>query len=251
MGMVFFGPEAWTPLARALVAYAEGDREALLTVHSDLGDPDPMPVSLFFRTEEGLREADREALALTRGRVLDGGAGVGAITVLLQERGFDVTAVEVIPEALEIMGARGVRDARPGRIEDLPAGGDFDTILLLMNGPALAGTLGALPAFLMALDGLLAPGGQVLLDSTDLLRGVVRPLPPSGWEVDGYPGELHFQMEFRGERGSPFPQLFLDPATLEDVASQAGFRAEKLWQGKWGDYLARLTRAEGLGTGIK
>ena len=112
-----------------------------------------------------------------------------------------------------------------------------------MNGPALAGTLGALPAFLETLGGLLAPGGQVLLDSTNLLEEAGLPSAHSGWEREGYPGELHYQMEFRGERGIPFPQLFLDPALLEEVASNAGFRTEVLWQGAFGEYLARLTRA--------
>jgi SAM-dependent methyltransferase len=241
MAMRYFGPEAWTPLAEALSAYAGGDQEAVLTVHSDAGDPDPMPVSLFFRRGDDLREIDRQALERVRGRVLDAGAGVGSISLTLQELGFQVTAVEVIPEAMEIMVARGVRDARPGRVEELPPSRDFDTVLLLMNGAALAGTLAALPAFLEALDGLLAPGGQVLLDSTNLLEetGAF-----SAWEEGEYPGEIHYQMEFRGKRGVPFPQLFLDPGLLAEVASGTGFRAEVLWRGASGEYLARLTRAE-------
>ena len=229
-------------MARALVAFWEGDTTAELTVRADEGDPDPMPVSLFFRTREQLREADREALALVWGRVLDIGAGVGSLSVILQDDGVAVTAVEVVPEAVEIMVARGVKDVREGRVEELPRPQDFDTALLLMNGAALAGTLSRLPALLGTLDGLLAPGGQILLDSTDILDGLVTPLADARWDEGDYPGELQYQMEYRGERGAPFPQLFIDPATLERVAAEGGWAMTVAWRGRDGEFLARLTR---------
>ncbi len=200
-----------------------------------------MPVALFFRSRDQLRPADREALALVRGRVLDGGAGVGALALILQEEGVPVTALEVIPQGAEIMKARGLADVRTGRLEDLQAGTPYDTLLLLMNGTALAGTLRAFPAFLATLKGLLAPGGQLLMDSTDLLEG--EEWKP-GLGEDGYPGELQYQMEFRGQRGAPFPQLFLDPGTLARVAEEDGWQVEVVWEGEGGEYLARLTRRE-------
>ena len=241
MAASLFGLDAWAPLAEAFVAFSEGDEGAVLTVHADEGDPDPMPVSLFYRSQRELREVDRAALALVRGRVLDVGAGVGSLSLILQEKGIPVMAVEVIPEAVEIMGDRGVLDARLGRIEDLSPVRAFDTLLLLMNGAALAGTLLRLPSLLRTLDGLLAPGGQILMDSTDILGGEAPP-PDRTWDEGEYPGEFQYQLEFRGERGAPFPQLFIDPLTLERVASDGGWTMEMAWHGPAGEFLARLTR---------
>jgi len=221
----------------------EGKREGVLLVHADEGEmPDPMPVSLFFRSREEMRAVDREALALARGKTLDGGAGVGAMALILQEDGLPVTAVEVIPEGVAIMRDRGVVDARTARLEDLPPGETFDTILLLMNGTALAGTLGGFPDLLRTLERLLAPGGQVLMDSTDMVQdkdwhGSEGPVVE--WKGE-YPGELQYQMEYRGKRGAPFPQLFLDPATLSALARGAGWSVEEVWEGEGGEYLARL-----------
>ena len=174
------------------------------------------------------------------------------MALLLQEEGVEVTAVEVIPEAVEIMKDRGVVDARRGRLEDLPEEMAYDTILLLMNGAALAGTLDGLGPFLGTLRRLLARGGQLLLAPSDLLGGEGGENGDGGpWGEGEYPGEFHYQMEFRGERGSPFPQLFVDPATLEKVASDEGWRVEVVWWGEEGESLARLTpsgQSEG-GTG--
>jgi SAM-dependent methyltransferase len=197
-----------------------------------------MPVALFFRTPEGFRDVDRAALALIRGRVLDVGAGVGSMALSLQDMGRDVTAVEVVPEAADIMVRRGVENVWEGRIQDLPPTGEFDTILVLMNGASLAGSLQGLPQFLSLLGGLLSPGGQVLLDSTDLVgKG-----DDEEWqEAEGdYPGELQYQLEFQGERGAPFPQLFVDPRTLARIAQGARWTSDVVWEGTEGEFLARL-----------
>jgi SAM-dependent methyltransferase len=167
------------------------------------------------------------------------------LALLLQEDGYEVTATEVIPEAVQIMKERGVRDARLSPLEDLPLNRDFDTILLLMNGIALAGTLRGFPRLLETLRRLLRPGGQVLIDSTDLPKRLwdetrepaVGPL--HGGE-DG-PIELHYQVEFEGVKGEPFPQLFLDPGSLMALCQAEGWEAEVLLSIDGGEYLARLT----------
>jgi len=244
-----FGPDAWDPLARGLMAYHRGDHEATLVVHADDGEAETMPISVFFRSIPGeLRDVDREALIRTKGRTLDVGAGTGSLTLLLQEEGLDVTALEVIPQAVEIMRERGVEKILAGRLEDQAEGRAFETILLLMNGTALAGTLAGLPGLLNTLAGLLAPGGQLLLDSTDLLGewegegGAPDEPGATDWGEGEYPGELQYQMEFQGARGAPFPQLFVDPRTLTRVAEELDWHIDVVWDGEGGEYLAVLTR---------
>jgi len=246
----FYGRDAWSPLARALRAFIEGDREARLNVYADEGEADPMNVSIFFRSPEEFGEGDRKAVSLARGRVLDIGAGVGSITLALQAQGMEVAALEVIPDAVKIMKERGVLDARQGRMEDLTKDGSYDTLLLLMNGTALAGTLSSVPEFLRQLEGLLAPGGQILIDSTDLgipledaeeLTKGTRKADHQPADRD-YPGEFQYQLEFMGQRGAPFPQLFLDSSTFSAAAETEGFQMKVVWRCEDGGYLARLTR---------
>jgi len=237
----WYGPEAWAPLAQAILAYERVGGEVEVVVRSDAGVLDPFPVALLFRSAEELTEIDRMAVTLSRGWVLDVGAGVGAVSRALQEAGRKVTALEVMPEAVRIMARRGILDPLEGRIEDLSPSRSFDTLVLLMNGAALAGRLGALPSFLQALEGQLAPGGQVLMDSTDPFQAwELDPLEPWNGEED-YPGDLQYQLEYGGKRGAPFPQLFIDSRTLESVAGREGWLTEVVWNGPEGAYLARLT----------
>jgi len=238
-------PDPWAPLAAALRAYDGGDEAATLTVRNDADAPRPLPISHFFRPPADFSPIDREALGRCSGRVLDVGAAAGAVTLPLQEQGLEVTALDPVPDAVRIMRNRGVLNARLGDVMTFRSDELFDTVLLLMNGSMIAGTLAGLERMLLHLETLLSPGGQVLMDSTDLRDG------PEVRGPDGrYVGELHFQLEFEGRRGPTFPQLFVDPQTLAAVAAHARLQVDTVAEGEDGAFLARLTRlptAAGVG----
>jgi SAM-dependent methyltransferase len=245
-------PESWVPHGRSLMDYFNGDPSATIVVTSDLGEVEELNVAAWFRqpAESG---PERAALDLCRGCVLDVGAGTGLHALELQARRLDVCAIDVVPEAVEIMRRRGVIDARQSEVHGF-SGGPFDTVLIFANGAGLAETLAGLPGLLGTLERLVAPGGQILLDSTDL-----RPRDPEAAAAAGcvqdddglwrrpdgrYIGDLQFQLEYRGEKAPPFPQLYVDPDTLADVAGRCGWRCEVVERGRGRSYLARLTRRE-------
>ena len=58
---------------------------------------------------------------------------------------------------------------------------------------------------------------------------------------DRYIGELHYQLSVEEHVGDIFPQLFVDPDTLDTRARLAGWNLEVIWSGTDGRYLARLT----------
>jgi SAM-dependent methyltransferase len=237
----------WEPLAAALLAYDGGETEASILVVDDLGDTDMLPAAYFFRSEEDLPPLELEALALCKGRVLDFGAGAGCHALVLQERGHSVCAVEILPELVELLSRRGVLDGRPGSVFHPPSG-RWDTVLMLMNGWGLAETVAGLERFLASADRLLAPGGQMIADSTDMRRLAADWRVENGHQFalreDGrYVGEIQFQLEYDGRPGDPFTHLYVDPDTLGLIGARTGWDVEIVAQGENGGYLSRLRRS--------
>ena len=232
-----------TPHTRALSAFHAGDQTATLTVRSSLGELDEMPAALFFREGADLFPFEVYALELCRGRTLDVGAGTGVHSLELQVRGFDVTAIEIQPELVDIQRDRGVRRRIcadfTGWAEDR-----FDTVLMLMNGIGPVGTLSGLDRYLEHAHGLVAPGGQILVDSGEaIVVGRVAPEDAVHWPPTeaGYVGEAWIELEYRGERGPPFRELYADMLTLGAHAERASWTCDIVFEGESGGYLARLT----------
>ncbi len=231
------------PMGQAIADYHKNGKAARLRVFSPMFDEDEIPVKTLFRPMEEMPAIEQEALRLARGHVLDVGAGAGCHSLALQQMGKRVTAIDISPLAVATMQERGVQDAREQDFFTLD--GQFDTILMLMNGIGIVGTLSRLPAFFMQVDKLLAPGGEVLCDSSDICYvfededGII---DLTG--IDGYYGELTYQMQYKDVKGTSFPWLFIDPETLAEHASAYGFNAEVIARGGHYDYLARISRVK-------
>jgi SAM-dependent methyltransferase len=225
---------SWAPHGAALRDFLAGDLDVEVIVRAEDGEEERTPARVFFRGPADFSALDEAALDLCRGRVLDVGAGAGCHSLVLQARGLSVTALDVSPEAVEVMRRRGVRDVQCGDILTF-AGGRFDTLLILMNGIGLVGTLDGLDRFLRDVPRLVADGGQILLDSFD-------PGPQAPGRFHGYAGEMRFQLEYRGVCGAYYDFVFLDFETLHLRAEGAGWGCESIWQEEEGHYLARLRR---------
>jgi len=182
----------------------------------------------------------RHSVQACRGKVLDIGAGAGSHALWLQENCCDVTALDVSPGAVETMRLRGVKSAVQSDLAEFRTTG-FDTLLLLMNGIGLCGRRERLPAWLTHLQQLLAPGGQILLDSSDLkyLFADHR----ADMEGPDYYGHVTYQMEFEGALTEWFDWLYLAPANLQSDTQALNWKCDILHHGPHYDFLARLTVA--------
>lgn len=230
------------PMGQAIRDYHEKGRAGRLRVFSPQFEEDEMPVATLFRTEAEMPPLERRALELCRGRVLDVGAGAGCHSLALQERGADVTAIDISPLSVDVMLRRGVKDARVADLFDGSFAGCYDTVLMLMNGSGIVGRLERMPLFFRRMKLLLAQGGQVLMDSSDL-RYIYED-EDGAMDIDlnaRYYGELDFRMQYKKVKGAPFGWLYVDFDTLAGYARESGFRAELVAEGEHYDYLARLS----------
>ena len=237
------------PMGRAIAEYYKTRKAGKLRVFSPMFDEDEIPVEVLFRSYEDMPEIERKALDLARGKVLDVGAGSGCHSLVLQKRGFDVTAIDISPLSVETMIERGLKKVLEQDFFSLE--GQFDTVLMLMNGIGIVGTLERMPEFFRQIDKVLSPGGQLLCDSSDISYVFEDEELPEGDDVDtntddsedtDYYGEMSFWMRYKDTIGEPFPWIYIDADTLRQKAEENGFQVEVVAEGEHYDYLARITR---------
>lgn len=240
-------PEALEPFGRALIAFFDGDSDAVLLLRRDDGFEAALPVRHFFRDPDEFSPIENRALEECGDGVFDIGAGTGLHSLYLQAKGHTVKAIDICPQAVAIMRRRGVRNVQETdvfamRCEDTGEQ-PFDTLLMLGHAVGAVGDLDGLGRFLGHARDLLEDEGRLLLDSLDVQR-TDHPEHLAYHEKNRlagrYVGRTRLQFEFAGFAGPWCEWLHVDPKTLAEVATRAGWQSEVLLQQDAGDYLARL-----------
>ncbi len=230
------------PMGSAIADYFQHGKAAKLRVFSPDFDEDEIPVADLFRTFAEMPPLEQLALRHAKGHVLDVGAGAGCHSLALQEMGVGVTAVEISPLSVATMRQRGVE--RVVEQDFWQMSGSFDTILMLMNGIGIVGTIAQLPKFFEHISAILAPDGQVLVDSTDVCYIFDdEPGDKAFMPTDRYYGEWQYRIQYKQVKGEWFPWLYVDFDTLATAATAHGFRAERMADGEHYDFLVRIVRA--------
>jgi SAM-dependent methyltransferase len=229
------------PMGRAISDYFHTGKAGKLRVLSSMFYEDEIPVPTLFRTYDEMPIQEQKALELCRGRVLDVGAGSGCHSIILKERGMEVVAIDISELSIDVMKERGI-DARNINFFDETFDEKFDTILFAMNGIGIVGKVDNLGDFFRSAKRLLAPGGQLLLDSSDIKYVFMD--EDGAMDIDlaaGYYGEIDYRMRYKNITGEQFDWLYIDFDTLSMYAEEHGFNCEKCIDGEHYDYLARIT----------
>jgi methylase of polypeptide subunit release factors len=174
-------------------------------------------------------------LSIADGDILDIGAGAGCHALVLQQMNKEVTAIDTSEVAVEIMQNDGLKRAVKADFFEYQ-GGQYDTMIMLMNGIGLVGTLDGFRQFLNHAKKLLKPEGQLIFDTSDikyLYEGKALP-------KDKYYGEVSFQYEYQGIKGEWFDWIYIDENTLEDVAEECGWFVYYLHKDENDQYLVRM-----------
>ncbi len=236
-------PTTADPMGLAISQYYQTGKAGKLRVLSSMFDEDEIPVPHLFRTLADMPELEKQALHLSKGRILDIGAGAGCHSLSLQKEGKDVLAIDISPLSCQTMQQRGVKQVQCINLFDKRLTGQFDTLLMLMNGIGIVGKLKNMPDFFQRIRALLKTDGQLLLDSSDLKY--LYENEDGTYDIDplgSYYGEVDYQMVYRNVKGASFNWLYIDYDTLSLLAKNNGFLCEKIAEGEHYDYLARLIK---------
>ena len=122
----------------------------------------------YFRPPESWDDALCDLLDILPEPVLDAGCGAGQHSLYLQERGQEVVAVDVSPNAVRAARERGVVDARVMDVFDLSVSPDrFGSVLVKGTQAGLAGSLSSMRSFLADLASVTDGDGVAVVDSYD------------------------------------------------------------------------------------
>lgn len=229
------------PFGAAIHDFFEQGLAPDIAVNTNYTEDEIIPVSYLFRKENEMPEIEKTALKLCKGSVLDIGAAAGCHALVLQEKGLDVTALDNSVLAVEVMKKRGVKEVLNADIYTF-SGKKYDTLLLLMNGTGIGGTVSGLKKLLVHLKSLLNQNGQVLIDSSDI-KYLFEEEDGSMWidlNNSNYYGEMQYELSYKNHKAK-FDWLFIDSKKLQKLATEAGFRFELVKKGDHFDYLAQLT----------
>lgn len=185
---------------------------------------------------------EKKAMSLCSGKILDIGACAGAHSIYLQNKGFEVTSLETSELCCRVLKDRKLPDVIQEDIFKFK-GRKFDTIILLMNGTGIAGTLAGLDVLLHHLKSLLNPEGQILIDSSDLIYLFEQEDGSAliDLSAEKYYGELIFQTEYENWKSKPFSWLYVDLNNLENSIEKNNLSLKKVFKGQHYDYLAQIT----------
>ncbi|MFC5681541.1 class I SAM-dependent methyltransferase [Flavobacterium sp. MAHUQ-51] len=227
---------------KAILDYQTNNSPQNIITETTISEEDEMSIAYLFRSFDEMPAIEQKALELAKGKILDVGCGAGSHSLYLQnKKQLDITAIDISANAIKTCKLRGIQKTF---VQDILTveNEKFDSILLLMNGTGIFGTLENTPKFLQKLKSLLNPGGQILIDSSDIIY-MFDEDEDGAFEVpaNGYYGELEFTISYKGQTEDSFPWLYLDYNTLQNAALDNGLQCELIVEGEHYDYLAKLT----------
>ncbi len=224
------------PLGKMLLDYLQGDSKAYVEVKSPTVEMWIMTGATLCREYHEMDELDREALRYCAGTILDVGACGGSHSLYLQNNGFMVDALDISPGCIEAMRIRGVRNLVHNNLFNLTTR-KYDTLLMLMNGLGVCGTIDGCNLFLQFIRELLLSGGQVLADSTDLsLYYDVKP----DYSTENYFGETEMVMKYKKCKSAPFNWLYIDFDILQSLCTFNDLHCDMLYSDNSGRFLVRI-----------
>ena len=176
--------------------------------------------------------AERRALRLARGRVLDVGCGAGRVALHFQERGHEVVGIDLSPLAVEVSRRRGVRDVRRLPVTRISRElGRFDTIVMFGNNFGLMGSRCRAPWLLRRFRSITNEGARILAESVNPYK-TDRPEHLAFQERNRQRGRMGGQLRIRVRHGTYstpwFDYLLASPEEMAELAEGTGWELRRV-----------------------
>jgi SAM-dependent methyltransferase len=177
-------------------------------------------------------KAERQAMRLARGRVLDVGCGAGRVALELQRRGHEVVGIDLSPLAVEVSRRRGVRDARELPVTQVGRDlGRFDTFVMFGNNFGLMGSRRRAPWLLRRFRSIANGSARILAESVDPYK-TDKPEHLAFHERNRKRGRMGGQLRIRireSTHSTPwFDYLLASPEEMASLAEGTGWELTRV-----------------------
>lgn len=177
--------------------------------------------------------AERQAMKLIRGRVIDVGCGAARLGVHLQNRGFDVTGMDSSPLAVRAAARRGLEQVWCLPIKDLATRiSEFNSVVLFGNNFGILETPNRARQILTALSKASAPSTRLFVESTNPYcggaPGIDRSLYRRNKLSGEWPGQVRLRFTYQDLRGPWFRWLYASRRDMTFVVRSTGWRVERI-----------------------
>jgi SAM-dependent methyltransferase len=233
---------------RALMDWARGGTAPEIIERddgfTDLGAGHELYVAQF----NGWNSSERRSMRHVRGRVIDVGCGAGRVTLYLQQRGFDVVAMDASRLAIRAARLRGIKKAWCMSIDDLSDKiASFDTIALLGNGFGIFGTPERLQRMLRLWAQKTNPGARILAQSTNPYCGGAPAFDRAYYQRNKQkglmPGQIRIRTQYQGYVGEWSDWLFVSRNEMRILLRGTGWHQASILGGRPSDsYVAVLEK---------
>ena len=176
--------------------------------------------------------AERRAIRLARGRVLEVGCGAGRVCLYLQRKGMDVTGIDISPGAIEVCRKRGVRKAIVLPIERINSfkQDSFDTVVMFGNNFGLLGNSKKAKTLLKRMhritsrDAVVLAGTRDPYKTRDPVHLAYHKLNRSRGRMAG---QLRIRTRYKQYVGNWVDYLFVSKKEMRGILSGTGWKVRQ------------------------
>lgn len=202
---------------------------------------------VYFSEYNDWSEHQKKAMSFVKKNVLDIGCGAGRHSLYLQEQGFNITAIDQSPLAIEICIHRGIENALNMSISEIHKfkSKSFDTILMLGNNFGLFGNLKRAKIMLKTMDRITSPQAYIIAESNDIYK-TDNPVHLEYHQLNRdrcrMAGQLRIRIRYKNYKGKWFDYLFVSPKEMQEILMNTGWKVKQFIDSETSSYIAILEK---------
>lgn len=188
---------------------------------------------MYFSDYEDWSEIEQQAVDQTKGRVVDIGCGAGRHSLYLQEKGFDITAIDNSAGAIEVCKLRGLEKVFVYSIDEIDKfePNSFDTILMLGNNFGLFGDPENAKILLKKMHKITPPNAQIIAQTLNPYMTDDKAhlkYQKQNKKLGRMAGQIRLRVRYFQYIGEWFDYLFVSPEEMTGIIENSDWQIREL-----------------------